>query len=413
MSWTVKSLASRIARRPQSPREIIYLVAPSGGPNYGDELIARTWLQYLARTRPEADVILDCHTPGQASILLRGLHPRAMFVDTLWRICANAADRDHQQSLIASHQHPSWEWAAQASTVLGVAPLLAEGIDLLSHASVIHLLGGGYINTIWPHHLALLTAVAAVVRKTGARAYATGQGLMPMSDGPRGDALRTAVETFEYFDVRDEGSLAALGPASNAALVGDDAWLALAPDAAPVYANDEETPSGIVLCLQSDLSANFRYGDQSGAPAIAAWTAQTLDKWEIAGSDVTVVEGIPGADRVVFDLMGSRLRGANFVPFLNVWRHGLPSGQDQTWISTRFHPHLLAAAAGASGVGVVSEPGYYSAKHNSLTDVGSRWTVVQDGLTVPDRPTAGGFSTTERAAHINAKVSVSQRIYPT
>jgi polysaccharide pyruvyl transferase WcaK-like protein len=36
----------------------VYLVAPSGNPNYGDEFILRAWLSYLARVRPEADVVV-------------------------------------------------------------------------------------------------------------------------------------------------------------------------------------------------------------------------------------------------------------------------------------------------------------------------------------------------------------------
>lgn len=412
MARTVKSLARRIARRPQPQRELIYLVAPSGGPNYGDELIARTWLQYLARTRPDADIVLDCHTPGQASIILRGLHPRVMFVDTLWRVCARTAVRDQQSSESPSQEQPSWEWAAEAGSVLGVAPLLGEGVELLARANVIHLLGGGYINTIWPHHLALLTAVAAVSRKTGARAFATGLGIIPIADGPRHDALRAAVAAFEIFDVRDAESFAALGPATNISFTGDDAWLALAPDTAPVFAARDETPSGVVLCLQSDLAEDFRYGDECGVAAIAHWTASVLDKWEVPGSDVTVIEGIPGADRVAFDLLGPRLSGANFVSFLDVWRHGLPAGPDQTWISTRFHLHLLAAAAGASGIGVVSKAGYYSTKHSSLTDAGSRWAIAADGSSIPDRPSAGGFSAGDRAAHIDAKSALAERVYP-
>ena len=64
-------------------REMVYLVAPSGNPNYGDEFILRAWLRYLARVRPDADVVVDCHTPGQAAVLLRRCHPRLTFVCTV------------------------------------------------------------------------------------------------------------------------------------------------------------------------------------------------------------------------------------------------------------------------------------------------------------------------------------------
>ncbi|WP_410631146.1 hypothetical protein [Amycolatopsis sp. cmx-4-83] len=45
-------------------RRVHYLVGPSGHPNFGDELIAATWLRYLAGTEPDADVWLDTHSPG-------------------------------------------------------------------------------------------------------------------------------------------------------------------------------------------------------------------------------------------------------------------------------------------------------------------------------------------------------------
>jgi hypothetical protein len=81
---------TRTSRRP-TDREIVYLVAPGGNPNYGDEFILRAWPRHLARVRPEADVVVDCHTPGQAAVLLRSSHPRVTFVDTIWRICPQTA----------------------------------------------------------------------------------------------------------------------------------------------------------------------------------------------------------------------------------------------------------------------------------------------------------------------------------
>ena len=68
-------------------RPLYYLVGTSGHPNYGDELIAATWLRYLARIAPDCEVWLDCPNPGPAEVLLGDLHPHVRFVDTLWRLC--------------------------------------------------------------------------------------------------------------------------------------------------------------------------------------------------------------------------------------------------------------------------------------------------------------------------------------
>ena len=47
-------------------QQLIYLVAPTGFPNFGDEYIAAAWLRTLARRRPGARVVLDCPNPGSA-----------------------------------------------------------------------------------------------------------------------------------------------------------------------------------------------------------------------------------------------------------------------------------------------------------------------------------------------------------
>lgn len=388
--------------------EIIYLVAPSGNPNFGDELIAKTWLEYLARVRPHALVVLDCHSPGQASIMLRRSHPRVMFVDTLWRLTLFAAGTERHDITRPDGLDPDrgWEWVARAASNLGVASHLDVGVDLLLRARSIHLLGGGYVNGIWPQHLSLATAIAAVGERTGAPTYATGQGLTPAFGDERADILTEALRGFTVVDVRDGASarvFAAIGPSQS----GDDAWLGVAPTA-PAAAVDDR----VVLCLQSDLTDDFEARGKTGVEGIAALVTAILDDWGVAGSQVTVVECIPGIDYTVPKLMGDRLAGATVLPFLDVWRDGLPIGVGHTWISTRFHPHLLAAAAGDSGVAVVGHPDYYATKHQSLVDVGSRWTLLGDPDQLPTRPGAGGFSAADRAANVERKHALARRLYP-
>lgn len=423
MRAQLQEQVARALRRQAAPRRTLYLVAPAGHPNFGDELIARSWLEHLARVCPDDDVVLDCHTPGQAALLLRGAHPRVVFVDTLWRLLAVAGEEPRDV--------PPWEWVARTASSLGVAPRLDEGIALLHRADSIHVLGGGYINGVWPHHVSLVTAIAAAAERFGSRAVATGQGLMPAQDGEPGVALLRAAESFSVFDTRDGPSFDAITGVAGASRTGDDAWLSVGGPRAQAESGsgaDGETedtedteaappgradaPGGVVLCLQSDLAAHFRSGELAGPEAVAHWTRRVLDEWGVDGSEVTAVEGIPGHDRVVFELLGDRLAGARFVPFREAWHHGLPLDPAQTWISTRFHLHLLAAAAGASGVAVATEPGYYEVKHDSLVAAGSRWTIVGDGDTIPRRPTAGGFDRAHRAAAVDAKTALAAELYP-
>ena len=46
-----------------------YLVSTAGHPNYGDEVITRAWLDYLAERFPRSTVWLDCPHPGRAAHL--------------------------------------------------------------------------------------------------------------------------------------------------------------------------------------------------------------------------------------------------------------------------------------------------------------------------------------------------------
>lgn len=388
--------------------EVIYLVAPSGNPNFGDELIAKTWLDHLARVRPHALVVLDCHSAGQAAIMLRRSHPRVVFVDTLWRLTLFAAgterhDIDRPDGL--DPQRP-WEWVTRAASNLGVASHLDAGVDLLLRARSIHLLGGGYVNNIWPHHLSLVTAIAAVGERTGAPTFASGQGLMPTLDEPRGAVLREALGRFTVVDVRDRASataFASIAPSES----GDDAWLSVPAHTPP------SAPSGrVVLCLQSDLTDDFVADGQTGVAAIAAVVTALLDAWAVDSSQITVVECIPGIDVAVPKAMGDRLADATVVPFLDVWRDGLPTGVGNTWISTRFHPHLLAAAAGDSGVAIVPRPDYYATKHQSLIDAGSRWTLLADPAQLPPKPSSGGFDAGSLRANRTRKHVLAQRLYP-
>lgn len=385
--------------------EIIYLIGVAGHPNLGDELVLRIWLRHLARVRPTATVVVDVAHVGEAALLFAGDHPRAVFVDTLWRL-ARAADEDPGVRGGLSAQ----DWVAAAATDMGIAPGLAEGVDHLLRASSIHVLGGGYLNQQWPQWFPVVSAVVAVVRRTGAPAYASGLGLLPLPDGTDLDRLLSDAAAFTVLDVRDRLSYAALEGVPGASLTGDDVWLDLR--AAAGASSGPARPGEVVLCMQEDLSEGFTRGGVSGAAALAGLVRDLLDAWEVPGESVTVVEGIPGHDYTVPKLLGDRIDGARIIPFLDVWRGGLSVGDGRTWISSRFHPHLLAAAAGDSGVAVVPKRDYYGVKHGSLVDFGSRWTVVDDDSPIPSRPDAGGFPEADRRANVARKTALAERLYP-
>ncbi|HEY1973339.1 MAG TPA: polysaccharide pyruvyl transferase family protein [Pseudonocardia sp.] len=374
----------------RSPRRF-YLVTCSGFPNYGDELIAANWLRELAWRAPDADVWVDTHSPGLASVLLDGLHPRARFVDTVWRLCWAAPTDD------------PWEvaaWVGHAVADIGRAPRWAAATELLHNVDVVHLVGGGYLHgKEWPRHVGLLAAALAANRRCGARTAMTGQGVAPLVEGSAA-LFGELVDQFDVADFRDQTSQRLLrdAGASRAGYSCDDAFLGLGSNPEPERAAPE-----FILCAQSDMLTVER-------SLLAGLILRTLRDWKVDPANLGIVECIPGVDRDIFALLEHQLAGARFYPFTEVWRDGLPVARGQTWLSTRFHPHLVAAALGAKGAAIPVSPDYYLTKHSSLIEQGSGWTLADD-LEVPPVPTGSGFpADVVRGLHAE-KLRLAEQIY--
>lgn len=439
--------------------DVIYLVAPTGHPNFGDEYIAAAWLRTLARRRPRSRVVLDCPDPGMVGVLHAGLHPRLTVTDTLFRLAEAARHGIPEGDRHWAEAARRAEEAAVDHHVLGaVAPHLEAGLGLLRSASTIHALGGGWINDIWPDKSVVLAAASAVAEQSRAarggrgvvRLLATGMGLAPA--GLHDESMHRIWPRFDLIDVRDEASESiawaavggdgaeASGAATRVTYSGDDAWVVLA--SGDLEDNGlgagEGTPGRerpIVLCLQGDLLAGRDTGGGSGEshesgenPAVEAPVAALADavidvlrRWEVdgrpvSGRDVAVVEAIPHVDVRVWHRIEHRApdlaEGAHVVRFAELWDRGLPARPGQRWLTTRFHPHLIASARGASGVALdVHVHGYYSVKHGSVTAAGSRWPVVSlDDVAVAEP--GPGISDAAVVRNRAAKAATVEAAYP-
>ncbi|MGY1726601.1 polysaccharide pyruvyl transferase family protein [Geodermatophilus sp. SYSU D01062] len=334
-----------------------YLISTAGHPNLGDELITRTWLRLLAERAPDVDVWLDCPNPAGAQALLADAHPRLRCVDTLFRLCWEAPSED------------AWEVASFVGRALddhGQAPRWVPGLRRFGQATVVHLIGGGYVNGVWPRHLGLLAALDWAAKR-GARTAVTGQGLAPLGDHTVA-LVRRLLRRVDTVDVRDCTSADLLGRPD--ALSGDDLWLAEIPTLV-----DAERASGLdaVVCVQGDLL------DGPGCERLTEQCLAHLDRWGVDPARTAVLECIPRVDRGIFDRLAGLLPGLHFVPWFELLERGVPAAAHQRWFSTRFHPHLIASAVGARGVAVPVRPGYYDVKHGSLVDSGSAWHLLVPG----------------------------------
>jgi hypothetical protein len=380
--------SARTARLPAA--ETLYLVGTSGHPNYGDEFIAASWLRFLARTRPDSEVWLDCPNPGLASHLFDGLHPRLRTTDTLWRLVFETTDMDPAAA------------DAHVDRVVGSlgSPRYDLGLLGARRAGSVHLLGGGYLNSVWPHHARLVRAALRLREISGARLAATGLGLTPASDE---DALREALGAFDHTTVRDAPS----ARISRADRAPDDAFLGL-PEVvgftgAPA---EEDVDDDVWVCLQADMA------EPGALDAAVEAVRAALASPGLTGRTVRYLEAIPGVDREAFERLADVIPEENFVPFTQLWQEGFPGRPGQTWLTSRFHFHLLAAACGADGTALEVSSDYYRVKHRSLLDAGTGWSVAPAGDTATPAPSRSvEFPATAARLH-RTKLREAEELYP-
>ena len=366
--------------------ETIYLVGTSGHPNFGDEFVTAAWLKHLAQARPDAEVWLDCPNPGQASHLFAALHPKVRFTDSLYKLIwmyRDAPREDAEREVRHRIEH------------LGT-PRFDLGLLDIRRASSLHVIGGGYINGHWPFHVGLLTAAAKLKELTGMSLYATGQGFTP---APEGDSLQQALSAFDHVTVRDQASADLTG----ADLSVDDAFLGIRELSG--FGGDPTPQDGQVwVNLQSDLI------DEAGFESMVQSVRGVLEKLAAQGRPLHYLECIPGTDGLAYERLADLIPAENKVSFVELWGKEFPARPGQTWITTREHPHVMAAACGAAGVAVELEA--EAGDHAALLELGTGWSLVKPDSIEPDQASVSkGFPYKSRML-VQDKLSEAKKLYP-
>lgn len=369
----------------------IYLVSTSGHPNYGDEIILRRWLRLLARTEPEADVWVDSPAPGPTATLFAGDHPRLRTTDTLFRLSWEAPSDDPRE--VAA-------FVRRAMSDPGEAPRWIPGIELLRTVDVLHVVGGGYVNTVWPRHLGLVAGAGWVARHTDARVGGTGLGLLPCTEAGR-EVWRDDAAAFDVLTVRDPASLEVLqGAGSSAVHAPDDVFLGGLGSA---YHRAASQAPDVMVCVQSDMH------DEDPA-RLTSYVRDVLKHWGALDRGVGFVECIPRVDRVVYDALRDEVPRSRFYPLWELLSEGFPARPGQRWISTRRHAHLLAAAAGAEGVALSVDDDYHGVQHAAVAGLGSGWTLARPG-DAPAEPGSPGRLPAQAEPYAATLLSTARRLY--
>lgn len=208
--------ADEIARRARAH----YLIGEAGFPNYGDEIIAREWVKYLAQVDPEVPVIFDCLCAGPAAAILHGLHPKLTVVDTVAQLCMTDRERlwhalpEADRASTAIEDIPAETIGAELCKALddeGYGARYAAGIRLLTKKTQdLHIIGGGYMRSVWNANLARLSA-ALWAQLHHMPAVVSGVGLEPLNAADRVYAADIAKQ-ITAFSCRDIPSRDAIDP---------------------------------------------------------------------------------------------------------------------------------------------------------------------------------------------------------
>lgn len=374
-------------RRRRADDRPFYLVSAAGLPNYGDEIITRAWLDWLAKRHPNVPVWLDCPEPGRANHLFANVHPLLKTTNTLWHLALGAEGMPFSDAI---------ELASRRVAELG-SPRFDLGLLELREMRSVHLLGGGYLNSVWEHQLLFLPALVQLKDRFKIPIYATGQGLFPLGEDARG-AVSGWLRKFDVFETRDSPS--AKMPGASAGV--DDAFLAFA-NRRQIYSKGKSPD--VMLVMQGD------FVDERAEEPLVDAVVEFVRAQQTSGP-VGLVESIPPDDSWMLSRLQERGVAVDFYPFIRLWEEGLPARSGQTWLSTRFHFHLLAAAAGAKGAVVDLHPGYYGVKHASLRELGTGWSFAGDA-TRPGSivPTGNPDFAAARQGLTDRKVAIARSIY--
>lgn len=341
----------------------LYIVGAGGGPNFGDDLIGRVWIEYLSHKYPDRTIWLDTRNAGVTAGYFSN-YKNVKSVDTFWKLRELSASA-------GKSINDRVEWLSKKINNLGTPKYDIHLKNIKNNVESIHFVGGGYLNSMWQNNLLLLVQASLLKEQNlSLKIYMTGVGLTPVTDDFV-KLFKKYTYNFDFIECRDKQSAELLKVTEGI----DDVWMSFS-DALnrhkPVWKKSGNVPEIMVL-LQKD----FNSGKEQ----------QLLDKTiEIIRSQsnfnrntvIGVAEAIPSKDYWVLPEIKKILPDNKivFYSFQHLWEKGFPAGEKTMWITTRFHYHLIGSALGSRGIVLTTGSKYYSVKHMSLIDNGTNWSVM-------------------------------------
>ena len=314
----------------------VYFVGVPGFPNYGDELIFLTWVKFIREYYPNTEIWIDCPDVGKFCTFMKnyGIDFSNIYVtDNIWSYCSLISFQV-KKKMFKKISSINWlRYIDDISSKINIGACKNfTGLDVVSSADAIHIIGGGYINSIWPGNYGVLIACASIKKKYKMPIYMTGAGLMPANV----EIFDQFSSTFDYIEGRDIES----SYLTNVEFGLDDAYLAVG---LPNTISELKNYPDIMVCIQSDLT------DSESFSRTVAHVEEKLLEYQCKGLTIGYVEAIPFYDRKAYDILSRKIRNITFFDLTYVLNKGLPANKNQKWITSRFHHHLIASSVGAKG----------------------------------------------------------------
>ncbi|WP_374834249.1 polysaccharide pyruvyl transferase family protein [Paenochrobactrum pullorum] len=329
---------------------MIYIAGGAGVPNFGDELMARYWLDKLSQY---SDVTFAGVRSKVLNSLFSNRFPNVHFSGAL-------------RNVIARSSADFWEAFRDGANALRSGVLLSmpvEEVERLMSASIFHLHGGGYINSKWPKHAFYLGLALALKEKNGCKLIATGIGLTPIQTPP--DDIRPiferALEAFDVFEVRDQESYDFIMQYDNSKQAIhnglDDTFITPVTPITPVHNH---------RTLHVSL-----YNNEDADRVIERIPPRFIESFDLHKFWLCTPQ-----DAIQFAKIAKRYPFFSALTLETMIFENLPVSRLDFMITARFHPHLMASRAGSNGA-YRAPTDYYKVKHGSIVALGSSFELTQ------------------------------------
>lgn len=371
----------------------IYLIGASGCPNYGDDLIASTWARFIQGRRPTAKILVEGVDTEASSSFLCLQNQQAFPVKNIWHTNSETSEEKTAEGCLA-------EGLGFTDKSFFTEEKYAVAREIFQSSDIIHLHGGGYINSMWPGSSYVVGAVVSLKRKYGMKIFATGLGIQPL-DTAYAPKLAEVFSEFDLVEFRDKQSYETIMETGlcRGAIFGLDDMFLVKPRA-------KDIPDRVLhICIQKDISE-----DEIRASFLDR-VKTFIRKHGKLFSEIRYYIFSPGSDEQAFEELAqepdAKIRKVSYVELAS---EGISAGPNDFGLASRFHAHLLLAQRGVRGIFCSQKQDYYNVKHNSLLSLGSPWISFD-----PDRKITLNFSRKHQTFSPNEfarKIETASILYP-